>query len=158
MEVEGRKAGLAARRVMPPVYFYGAVAAMGLLHLLLPGAVWLAGWWRLLGLLPLAAGTALAVAGSQLFQRVGTTIRPFERSAALVTVGVFALSRNPMYLGMVLGLGGIAVLLGTVTPLLVVPLFVWLIQARFIAVEERMLSERFGAAYEAYRGRTRRWL
>jgi len=55
-------------------------------------------------------------------------------------------------------LAGIGVLLGTVTPLVVIPVFVRAIQARFIAVEERMLRERFGAEYEAYQRRTRRWL
>jgi len=143
---------------MPPMYFYAAVGAMAALHLLLPAWVWLDGAWRLLGLIPLIVGTALAVIGSQMFQRVGTTIRPYQRSEALVTSGVFALSRNPMYLGMVLGLAGIGVLLGTLTPLVVIPLFGWAIQARFIAVEERMLRERFGAEYATYQRRTGRWL
>ena len=143
---------------MPPMYFFLAVAAMVGLHLALPGYTWLMGWWRLLGLVPLVMGTGLAVAGSQKFQRVGTTIRPFQRSDVLVTNGVFGLSRNPMYLGMVLGLAGIAVLLGTLTPILIIPPFVWLIRTRFIAVEERMLAERFGGQYEAYRRRVRRWI
>jgi protein-S-isoprenylcysteine O-methyltransferase Ste14 len=143
---------------MPPVYFYAAVAAMAGLHWLGPGAVWLEGAARWLGLIPLMAGTALAVIGSQMFQRVGTTIRPFQRSEALVTSGVFALSRNPMYLGMVAGLAGIGMLLGTLTPLAVVPVFAGLIQTHFIAVEERMLGERFGTEYEAYRRKTRRWI
>jgi len=50
------------------------------------------------------------------------------------------------------------VLLGSVTPLAAIPVFVWLIQTRFIAVEERMLRERFGAEYVDYQRRTRRWI
>ncbi len=153
-----RESGAGNKRLMPPAYFYAAAGAMAALHLLVPAWVWLAGAGRLLGLIPLIAGTALAVIGSQMFQRAGTTIRPYQRSEVLVTSGAFAVSRNPMYLGMVMGLTGIGVLLGTLTPLAVIPIFVWAIQARFIAAEERMLRERFGAEYETYQRRTRRWL
>jgi protein-S-isoprenylcysteine O-methyltransferase Ste14 len=63
-----------------------------------------------------------------------------------------------MYLGMALGLSGVALLLGAVTPLLVIPVFVLLVSRRFIAVEERMLAATFGQAFDAYRRRTRRWI
>ncbi len=63
-----------------------------------------------------------------------------------------------MYLGMVAMLVGIGVLLGSTTPLAVVPLFVVVIARRYIDVEERIMSARFGAEYDAYRARVRRWL
>jgi protein-S-isoprenylcysteine O-methyltransferase Ste14 len=63
-----------------------------------------------------------------------------------------------MYLGFVLVLMGIAVLLRSLTPFLVVPVFILLIQANFIRAEERMLAARFGERYEAYVKQTRTWL
>jgi len=71
---------------------------------------------------------------------------------------VFRLSRNPMYLGMVLILVGAAMLLGALTPFLVAAGFAAIIETRFIPAEERMLAETFGDAWTAYRNRTRRWL
>ena len=85
-------------------------------------------------------------------------IKPFERSESLVVNGPYCLSRNQMYLGMVLILIGIGLLMGSTMPLLIIPVFVWLISTRFISVEERMLTDRFGAIYEDYCKRVRRWL
>ena len=146
------------RRVMPPTFFYLAIGLMALLRWLLPLWVFAPWPWNLLGLVPLIGGTWLAVAGSAAFQRAGTTVRPFSASTALVTGGLYRYSRNPMYLGMVIGLLGVGVLLGAVSPFLMVPAFAALLHWRFIAVEERMLTERFGAAYSDYQRRVRRWL
>ncbi len=66
------------RRTLPPTYFGVALAAMVLLHMVIPGSAWLESSWRLLGVLPIFAGGALAIGGSRLFERVGTTIKPFE--------------------------------------------------------------------------------
>ena len=63
-----------------------------------------------------------------------------------------------MYLGLVLVLLGVAVALGTLGAFLPIPLFVWIIQKRFIEGEERFLTEIFGDEYLAYRRRVRRWL
>jgi len=68
----------------------------------------------------------------------------FERSSHLLTSGVFAISRHPMYLGMVLILGGIAMLLGTLGPFVIVLAFAVWFGLRFVAFEERMLADTFG--------------
>jgi hypothetical protein len=94
----------------------------------------------------------------RVFKERGTTVKPFERSTALVTTGVFALSRNKMYLGMVLILLGVAVLLGTAAPFAVFGPFALWLDVRFIRTEERMLAETFGDDWLSYRSRVRRWL
>ena len=86
-----------------------------------------------------------------------TSFYPFATPTTLVTRGPFRLSRDPMYLGMVLVLIGVALLLGSVTPWVVVPLFVVLIDARFVRREEKDL-EGAGDAFRAYRARVRRWI
>ncbi|MEM7683174.1 MAG: isoprenylcysteine carboxylmethyltransferase family protein, partial [Planctomycetota bacterium] len=103
-------------------------------------------------------GSALCALGAGHFASRRTTILPRRDSRVLVTTGVFALSRNPMYLGMAVILVGVCFIAGSATVWLVPIAFVAVIDRQLIGVEERMLRERFGQAYEAYRGRVRRWL
>lgn len=145
------------RRLMPPVYFLGALVLMTVLHLVAPGRRLVGPPWEYLGVLGILIGLWLAVTGTRLFGRHGTPIRPFQTSTALVTEGPYRFTRNPMYLGMVLVLSGAATVLGTFTPWLVVPAFVLLIQRRFIRGEETLLEQTFGERYSSYRERVRRW-
>ena len=113
------------------------------------------------GLLPASCGAATVVSvenGAIVGIAVSTVgdrtvyareFKPFEKPTALVTGGPFSLSRNPMYLSMVIVLVGCVVLLGTVWPFLVVPLFIRVITTRFIVHEERMMEDRFGEQYRA---------
>ena len=114
--------------------------------------------WNWLGLAPVAVGLALALSGVRLFRRAGTAIEPWGTPSALVVEGPYRFTRNPMYLGLALSLFGLAVWLGTLTPFLVIPLFVWVITARFIYGEEQRLEARFGDQYRAYKARVRRWI
>jgi protein-S-isoprenylcysteine O-methyltransferase Ste14 len=145
-------------KILPPVYFLLALLAMAGLHFLWPVARYLSLPVSLIGLLPLSIGIALNVAADRQFKRHQTTVKPFERSSALVTAFPFSLSRNPMYLGISLMLAGVALLLGTVSPLLPAVAFPVFIDIRFVRMEERMLAEAFGSEWERYRARVRRWL
>ena len=102
----------------------------------------------------------VGIAGIAAFRRAGTTVNPLqpENSTALVVGGIYRYTRNPMYLGMVLVLLGCAVTVGASTALLVPPLFMIIIEYRFIRPEEAMLHERFPEAYAAYCARVRHWL
>jgi protein-S-isoprenylcysteine O-methyltransferase Ste14 len=146
------------RRLFPPAYLLITLCMMLGLHFLSPVAIVIPPPWILAGLLPLLAGILLNLHGAGLFQSAGTTIQPFAPSQVLVMQGAYRISRNPMYLGFALVLLGVAILLGTLAPFITIPIFILLIQQRFIRAEERMLAERFGAVYTAYRQRVRRWL
>lgn len=146
------------RAANPPLIFLAAlslIVAVGVLTPLdaLGGSV--AAWTA--GLL-IVTGLALNVQGSRRFTEAGTPIKPLSPSTTLVVRGVFRVSRNPMYLGMVLILVGAAVGLGSALALAVVVIFAVYIQVCFIRREEAMLARRFGAEYEAYRRRVRRWI
>lgn len=145
-------------RPTPPFYFMSAIVVMALCHGLVPVVQWLPPPWNLLGVAPLFGGIALAFAANRLFTRHGTPIHPFADAVALVTEGPFAVTRNPMYLGLTLALAGIAALLGTLTPWLVIPVFIGTITQLFIRREERALQDRFGGAYAAYKKTVRRWI
>jgi len=131
---------------------------MVVLHFAPPVVRWI-GWpWNLVGLAPIAAGGVLAVVADAQFKRHRTTVKPFERSSALVTSGVFRYSRNPMYLGMLVTMVGVGIGLGTLMPLVVVPLLAVVLRNRFILAEEAMLEDAFGDDFRQYKTRTRRWL
>lgn len=94
------------------------------------------------------------------FRRAHTTINPMRPAAtrALVTSGIYRLTRNPMYVGLTLFLTAWGMYLSSGWALLPVALFVGYIHRFQIVPEEKVLAELFGTAYDAYRARVRRWL
>lgn len=147
-----------ARPMMPPTYAMLAIAAMVALHFVAPVARLAEPPVTWLGAPFIGAGLILNLWADRLFKRYRTAVRPFDGSRELVREGPFQLSRNPMYLGMGLAALGVAMLLGTLAPFVVVPVLIWLLHVRFIAVEEAMLEDAFGDAYRAYRRQVRRWI
>jgi len=145
-------------RFYPPVLLLMAVVLMVVLHYVLPVARWLAWPWRALGALPIAMALLVGFWGAIQFRRHDTTIIPFEQSTALIAKGPYRYSRNPLYISMTLILVGLWILLGSLSPVVVVPLFVWWISSRFIANEERHLEAQFGRTYLEYKTKVRRWL
>ena len=117
-----------------------------------------AGALLLRGLAFLATGTAMIIWSRRAFQAAGTPIRPFTESTVLIRHGLYRWSRNPMYLGAVFLVAGVAILLGTLAPLLVVIAVFAILQEGFIRREERLLDDTFGDRYRAYRRSVRRWL
>lgn len=138
----------------------GAIA-WGVVHL------WPAGFIALPSALRSALVASLAVLGllfnlwpKLAFGRVGTTVNPLRpaSSRVLVTTGLHRLSRNPMYLGHALLLVAWACWLRHPAAFVGAPLYMAFVTRYQILPEERALSATFGAAYEAYRARVRRWL
>ena len=106
-----------------------------------------------------SVGVVIGVAAMASFVRAKTTMNPIKPSAtSLVTNGVFRLTRNPMYLSLVLYLVAWSVYLSNWLTLLLVPMFVLYINRFQIKPEERALSALFGPEYTAYEARVRRWL
>ena len=145
-------------RVPPPVYFLLALLLMVGLHLAFPVVQVIQVPYRYGGLGFVLGGILLVLWAVRLFGQAGTTIKPFRQSSALVVRGPYRLTRNPMYVAMVGVLVGIGVLLGSLSPVLIIPLFVALIDVRFIRSEEGALERTFGAEYVDYTARVRRWL
>lgn len=108
----------------------------------------------------LTAGIAVAVAGVLQFRRSRTTVNPMtpERTSALVSRGIYRYTRNPMYAGMLLALLAFSIVLASPASLLILPAFVVYMNRFQIMPEERELARHFGAEFQAYRARVRRWL
>jgi protein-S-isoprenylcysteine O-methyltransferase Ste14 len=120
----------------------------------------LAGVWpatRHLGMLFIIAGVVMILLAALQFRRHATTILPREAPQALIDGGLYAYSRNPIYLADALILSGCA-LRWDVAGLALVPLFIWVITQRFILGEEAGMRAQFGAAYAAYAARVNRWV
>jgi protein-S-isoprenylcysteine O-methyltransferase Ste14 len=105
----------------------------------------------------IAAGLVIFISALLQFRRHATTVMPRETPAAMIDSGIYRLSRNPIYLADALFLAG-AALWWDAASLLLVPLFVLVITRRFILGEEAGLRAVFGAAFDRYAARTRRWL
>jgi protein-S-isoprenylcysteine O-methyltransferase Ste14 len=112
------------------------------------------------GWLLVLAGAAIIVTAVMQFRRAQTTVDPMRpaKASALVRAGIFAYSRNPMYLGMAVGLAGWAVLLGSLGPWLVVAAFAPLLTWLQIRPEEAVLATLFGRDYDDYCAQVGRWL
>ena len=115
-------------------------------------------WADLLGGLFVGGGVLLAALALMELRRNRTGFMPHNEPTQLVTGGVFKLSRNPIYVGDVMILLGIILYLDAVLSLVLVPIFVWVVEKRFIEKEEMRLQRKFVARYIRYSQQTRRWL
>jgi len=147
-------------KVPPPLVGLSVAALMWLAASMLPALSiqWPGSKWLASGLLLLGLSSDLAAIW--LFLKVRTTVNPLspQKTSSVVRSGVYALSRNPMYVGMLLLLAAWAVYLQNGAALLLLPVFVLYINRFQIKPEERFLLEQFGAEYDEYRQSTRRWL
>ncbi len=134
-----------------PERFLGALGAAAVLHIVAPIRLPLPGPMRLVGVSLLAAGAGLA--GWAVASAGETSV---DRTDALVTTGAYATVRNPMYVGWAASVLGIG--LATRSPWLVL---LWAHAVRAVhgevLAEERLLADRFGARYAAYRSQTPRY-
>ena len=116
---------------------------------------------RLIAALAIALiGGAVAAAGVAAIRKAQTTVNPLhpERTSAFVSNSIYRITRNPMYLGLLLVLLGVAVFLWSVPALIGPPAFVGYIWRFQIIPEERVLERKFGPEYVEYKRRVRRWL
>lgn len=145
-------------RLVPPVVLLASVLVCFALDRWLPIVEFGSMAGRVIGVVMIVDGFVIVMFCAWKFRRRGTTIIPFHESTSLIRDGLFRFSRNPIYLGMVVALCGVAMTLGSLTPWIVPPLFVLIISKRFIVKEEAMLRDTFGDEYLEYCKRVRRWL
>jgi protein-S-isoprenylcysteine O-methyltransferase Ste14 len=147
--------------IKPPFLFAGALILGSLLTWLVPLGPGLASANRV----ALAAGLGLALVGLALtalsvraFARAGTSVVPTTPSAALVTSGPYAITRNPIYIGFVLVYFGLTILLTSVWLLLLLIPVLLILQRGVVEREEAYLERSFGEPYRKYKARVPRWL
>lgn len=147
-------------RIPPPLIAASAVLLIGLLSFL-PGHFPLPYGLRIALMIVLfAMGILLGIGGVIAFKRAQTTVNPLkpETASTLVVGGVYQYSRNPMYTGLALWLVAWALYLDSVIALAGVAVFVSYMTRFQIKPEERAMQALFGAQFELYKARVRRWL
>ena len=94
------------------------------------------------------------------FRRKSTTINPHkpQDTTAFVKSGIYRLTRNPMYLGMVLILCAAVVRLENMLTILFIPIFIWYMNELQIKPEEEVMEQKFGDEFLEYKKKVRRWL
>jgi protein-S-isoprenylcysteine O-methyltransferase Ste14 len=134
--------------------------AMWVLNRYYPVATVIPKPWNWLGWCVIAIAPIAPIAAFAQFRQARTTVDPRkpETTTTLVTSGVYAWTRNPMYLGLSILLLGWAIKLGTFSPLVGPLLFIPLIQRVQILPEEHALRMQFGEDYDQYCHRVDRWL
>jgi protein-S-isoprenylcysteine O-methyltransferase Ste14 len=114
-----------------------------------------AGW---LGATVFALALALAVWAIVTMTRAGSSVPTNLPTATIVETGLYRVTRNPIYLGMFLGLAGLAIAFDSLWLLVALAAFALVIRYGVVAREEAYLERRFGDVYRRYRARVRRWL
>lgn len=140
----------------PPPFIYIGLLLLGpLIDRLLGLPPFPVSWWFSLPFL--AIGIALIATAIGLFRVSGQNPNPATVTNGIIDTGLYAFTRNPMYLGMALTYAGLAILLQSMPSLLLLPVAIALIRTQVIAREEAYLEAKFGAAYLDYKKRVRRW-
>jgi protein-S-isoprenylcysteine O-methyltransferase Ste14 len=147
--------------VKPPILFLGALALGCLLSSIIPIGPGLGsanGLAVTVGLTFIVLGFVLAGLSFRNFRLAGTSVVPGEPAKALVVTGPYHVTRNPIYIGLVLAYFGVSILLTSMWVLLLLIPAVIILQRRVVLREEEYLERQFGEAYTKYKARVPRWL
>ena len=147
-------------RFPPPFVTLFTCLAMGLIAWALPGWISPTGTSMEVAGAALIVGLFLLMSAVLSFRKAKTTINPvhIDRASSIVTTGIFSFTRNPMYLGMSIIITSLAIALGNLWFLLGTVFFIGFITRFQIFPEERVMLEKFGAEYDQYCRRVRRWI
>lgn len=144
--------------LLPPVVLLISVGMMFLLHTALPVMQLLPRPANWAGFVLIVAGLAIANWHARLFRRIGTNINTFGEPGKLTTEGLFHRTRNPMYLGMIVCLTGVACVLGSLSAMAGPLGFFILANYWYVPLEERAMAAKFGDQYHEYLRSVPRWL
>lgn len=147
--------------IRPPFLFLGALVLGCLLTLLFPLGTRLASPNRLaltVGLVFVVLGFVLGILAARRFRLAGTPVPTDRQVTALVTVGPYWFTRNPIYIGLILVYFGLSIILTSFWALVLLVPVVMILQRGVVAREEAYLENKFGDAYRAFKARVPRWL
>ena len=100
----------------------------------------------------------LALASFRVLQKNKTPFDPSKPTVVIIQEGPFRISRNPMYLSLLLLLLGVAVLTASIWMFLAVPLLLYVFVIGVVKPEEEYLKRKFGNDYQGYKTKVRRWI
>lgn len=147
-------------KIPPPLVFAVPVLIGWAVERFVPATGFAFSGQILLATIAFLCGSVLLILALTGFRAKKTTVNPLDpsKASALVSGGIYRISRNPMYLGMALVAFGICIAAGWSAGLVLLPVAVWYINEMQIKPEEAALRARFGSDYDAYCKRVRRWI
>jgi protein-S-isoprenylcysteine O-methyltransferase Ste14 len=113
---------------------------------------------KVVGWIVILYGISLIVVAAGLFRIKGTTVNPTKQPDKLMTVGIYRITRNPMYLGMLLILSGFPFIAESILGLIFPVIFFFIMDRMVIPKEEKVVEDVFDEAYLRYKSKTRRWI
>jgi len=147
--------------IKPPFLFFGALVLGYVLTRWFPIGPGIAsgnGLGLAVGLVFIVIGFAIAIFPARRFRKAGTSVVPGETSTVLVREGVYCLTRNPMYIGLILVYFGLCIVLTSVWMLLLLVPALVILHCGVVMREEDYLSWKFGDDYRRYMDQVPRWI
>jgi protein-S-isoprenylcysteine O-methyltransferase Ste14 len=146
-------------KIVPPVWFFFFLFVAMIAHGFFPETHAFYMPMVVPGVALIVAGFAITFRASALFKKENTEMLPTSpQNRVLITRDVFAYSRNPMYLGMIVALLGIAVAIGTLPFFLAMLAQFFVLNFAFIPFEEAKMQRQFGEQFLTYKKEVRRWV
>tara|TARA_Y100000813_G_scaffold190839_1_gene167335 strand:+ start:226 stop:660 length:435 start_codon:yes stop_codon:yes gene_type:complete len=139
----------------PPVILLASIVLQIILLFSFPISVDLS---SLLGLILILSGISLVFVSFRFMRKMKTTFIPDGTPEVLISSGPFKFSRNPIYLGMLTILVGVAFLMSSLSAIIIAFVFGTIINFTWIAHEEKKLHELFSEDWENYSSKVRRWI
>lgn len=143
---------------LPPLWLLAFMAIAWAMARYVPVITLAAGPVQMLGSLIAIAGVAIIGWSAFWFWRKRTTIEPHHTPRTLIIEGPYRLSRNPIYLAMVMILTGQVIWLGALSPVILPLVLLLILTSRFARPEEAALKAAFGEEAHRYLAATRRWI
>ncbi len=144
---------------LPPVWLALCVAIAWAQPVYLPMGLSFGGSWAdFVGGLLVGGGLVLMALAFVEFRKHKTTVIPHRLPSSMIQSGIFSRTRNPIYLGDALVLAGIILRADAVLSLPLIPIFIWIIEKRFIIDEEARMRVEFRQEFARYEQKVRRWV
>ena len=146
------------KKVMPTTWFLGFLFLTIVLHFLIENKISIPFPYNHTGWIFAGTGIVLNLWTDNLFKKWGTTVKPYLKPSQLILDGPFKISRNPMYLGMLMILAGTSILLKSVILLSIPVLYFIVMNIFYIRKEEQAMLQEFGPEYVSYKKKVRAWI
>lgn len=147
-------------KIPPALLFFISVGLMWIINRYLPADGLNFGSNTGAAVTVFSVGAMIGLLGVWEFIRHSTTVNPHkpENAKTIVTTGIYKFSRNPMYVGLLIGLAAVVIYFGNPWTAMILPLFVWYMNVFQIHPEEKMMKEKFGKVFTEYKSSVRRWI
>ncbi len=142
--------------IQPPGYFIILLILTILIHFIplkiIPNS------YNYLGIILILFGIIINLWTDSLFKKAKTNVRYHKIPSKLIISGPFKISRNPMYLGMLMILLGTAIIVRNPLSFIFPIIFAVIINHKFISIEEKNMEKAFGKEYLKYKNKVRKWI